>query len=92
MFADLMKEVNTDKKKQIAGKNVNVNPTVQISNKQKQESDDIEDMLANLWSHTHYMSISNQITIHQLLNTKASNHNLFFLALWIWNTFLLAWM
>jgi len=48
MFADLMKEVNTDKKKQIAGKNVNVNPTVQISNKQKQESDDIEDMLANL--------------------------------------------
>lgn len=49
MFADLMKEVKNDKQKQIAGKNVNVNPTVQITNKQKQkESDDIEDMLANL--------------------------------------------
>ena len=58
MFADLMNEVKNDKQKQIAGKNVNVNPTVQIANKQKQkESDDIEDMLANLWS-AHPMHIN----------------------------------
>ena len=51
MFADLMKEVNTAKKQQVAGKSVNVNPTATITNKQKQkETDDIEDMLAGLWS------------------------------------------
>ena len=49
MFADLMNEVNADKKKQIAGKNVNVSPTVQVANqKQVKKEDDIEDMLANL--------------------------------------------
>jgi hypothetical protein len=48
MFADLMKEVSNDKKKQIAGKNVNVNPTVQVNKQKQKETDDIEDMLANL--------------------------------------------
>jgi hypothetical protein len=50
MFNDLMKEVNTAKKQQIAGKNVNVNPTVTVAQKQtnKKEADEIEDMLANL--------------------------------------------
>ena len=49
MFADLVNEVNVDKKKQIAGKGVNVNPTVQVAHqKQAQKEDDIEDMLANL--------------------------------------------
>ena len=39
MFNDLMKEVNTAKKQQIAGKNVNVNPTAQISQKQAQKKE-----------------------------------------------------
>lgn len=52
MFNDLMKEVNTNKKQQIAGKNVNVNAQSTYNNKnvQKKEADEIEDMLANLWS------------------------------------------
>ena len=50
MFADLMKEVKTDKEKNIAKKNVNIQPTVQTQkNVQKKEVDDIENMLANLW-------------------------------------------
>ena len=52
MFADLMNEVNTNKKQQIAGKNVNVNPTQMNTQKQVKKEDDIEDMLANLWSWT----------------------------------------
>lgn len=48
MFNDLMKEVNTAKKKEIAGKNVNVNANVNAKQTVKKEQDDIEDMLANL--------------------------------------------
>lgn len=47
MFNDLMKEVNTAKKKEIAGKNVNVNANANVHQTVKKE-DDIEDMLANL--------------------------------------------
>lgn len=43
-----MNEVNTNKKQQIAGKNVNVNPTQMNTQKQVKKEDDIEDMLANL--------------------------------------------
>lgn len=45
-----MKEVNTNKKQQIAGKNVNVAAQSTLNNKnvQKKEADEIEDMLANL--------------------------------------------
>ena len=54
MFNDLLKEVNTAKKKEIAGKNVNVNANVNsnvtVKQTAKKEQDDIEDMLANLWS------------------------------------------
>lgn len=52
MFNDLLKEVNTAKKKEIAGKNVNVNANVNsnvtVKQTAKKEQDDIEDMLANL--------------------------------------------
>lgn len=48
MFNDLMKEVNTKKGQDVAKKNVNVNPIGVPAAKQKNEKDEIEDMLANL--------------------------------------------
>ena len=48
MFNDLMKEVNTKKKEQISGKNVNVQAATTVKQTQKKEVDDVEDMLANL--------------------------------------------
>lgn len=51
MFSDLMKEVSTAKKKEVAGKNVNLDPTIHVAQQKapvKKEADEIEDMLANL--------------------------------------------
>ena len=55
MFNELLNEVKQDNKKKIeAGKNVNVNVGPAQTNKHvaKKEVDDIEDMLADLWSIT----------------------------------------
>lgn len=40
MFNDLMKEVNTKKKQEIAGKTVNVNANVNITAKQQKKEQD----------------------------------------------------
>lgn len=53
MFNELMNEVKKDKQKNVeAKKNVNVNVEVGTNKNvnKKAEVDDIEDMLANLWS------------------------------------------
>jgi len=63
MFKELMGEVNRDKKKQIEGnKGVNVNVAASSTAKnfqKKQQNDEIEDMLANLWSSIRYDKHSN---------------------------------